>query len=104
MLARRMAMDYIDLDPPDPEKQPLAQPLDTLALLAAIEPLRDEMLEDVLRSPSSATAANLAIPPPPNWVPIQVPPVPANVVVEPMATRVPPECFYLRFGSFNNYV
>ena len=109
MLARRLGMDYVDLDPPEPEKKSaennaLAQPLDTLSLLAAIEPLRDEMLEDVLRSPSSASLANLAPPTAPEWLPPSLPPVPADLEVEAMASRVPPECFYLRFGSFNNYV
>ncbi len=104
MLARRLGLEYVDLDPPDPEKKPLAQPLDTLALLAAIEPLRDEMLEDVLRSPNSAAEATLAVPPAPRWAPTGLPPAPPDVVVESLATRVPPECFYLRFGSFNNYV
>ncbi len=104
MLARRFGLEYVDLDPPDPEKKPLAQPLDTLALLAAIEPLRDEMLEDVLRSPSSASLANQPLPQSPSWVEPALPPVPNELVVEPMAARVPPECFYLRFGSFNNYI
>ncbi len=104
MLARRLGVEYVDLDPPDPEKKPLAQPLDTLALLAAIEPLRDEMLEDVLRSPNSAAEATRPVPPAPQWAPTALPPVPPNVVIEPIATRVPPECFYLRFGSFNNYL
>lgn len=104
MLARRLGVEYVDLDPPDPEKKPLAQPLDTLALLAAIEPLRDEMLEDVLRSPNSAVEANLPIPQAPQWMPASLPPVPPDVVIESIAMRVPPECFYLRFGSFNNYV
>ncbi|MDX1925408.1 MAG: hypothetical protein SFV81_02745 [Pirellulaceae bacterium] len=104
MLARRLGVEYVDLDPPDPEKKPLAQPLDTLALLAAIEPLRDEMLEDVLHSPNSAAEANLPVPAAPRWTPASLPPVPPDVVVESIATRVPPECFYLRFGSFNNYV
>ncbi len=62
------------------------------------------MLEDVLRSPNSAAVANLPCPEPPQWMPPSLPPVPPEVIVESIATRVPPECFYLRFGSFNNYV
>ena len=33
--------------------------------------------------------------------------VPGNVksaVVEPIATKVPPDCFYIRYGSFQNYL
>jgi hypothetical protein len=31
-------------------------------------------------------------------------PAPPTAEVEPLATRVPQECFYLRFGSFTNYL
>ncbi len=33
-----------------------------------------------------------------------MPPVPADIPVEQLASHVPPECFYLRFGSFSNYL
>ncbi len=86
------------------KKKPLAQPLDTLALLAAIEPLRDEVLEDVLRSPASETEPTLPLPKAPQWLAASLPPIAEDVSVERIARRVPPECLYLRFGSFNNYV
>ncbi len=35
---------------------------------------------------------------------LQVPEVPADVAVEPTALRVPAECFYVRFGSFSNFL
>ncbi len=31
-------------------------------------------------------------------------PVPANATIEPLASHVPHECFYLRFGNFTNYL
>lgn len=86
------------------EPAEMVQPLKTLALLAAIEPLREEILDEVLTAPAPAAPPTLPLPPAPNWQPTVLPPVPADVVIESLATRVPPECFYLRFGSFSNYV
>ena len=40
----------------------------------------------------------------PRWKKTALPPVQADVVTEPIASRVPPECFYIRFGSFTNYL
>jgi hypothetical protein len=81
-----------------------AEPLGSLALLSGIEPLRDEIFEQTLRGATAATAATVALPSAPQWRPQVLPPAPADVVVEKMAYRVPPECFYLRFGSFANYL
>ncbi len=104
MLADRLQLQRVDLDPPDPEKEQLAQPLETLALLAAIEPLREQILEDVISYPGDVADAEYPLPPEPQWLSRHMPPVDENVPIESLATRVPPECFYLRFGSFTNYV
>ena len=82
----------------------LAEPLSTLALLSAIEPLRDEILQQTLTKPTHEAVANLPLPPTPAWSPTVLPPVPAEIPTEALATHVPPECFYLRFGSFSNYL
>lgn len=103
-LAHRLGLPQVDLDPPDEKNDKLAQPLDTLALLAAIEPLRDEVLEQVLVGNYAAQPGTLPQPQEPTWLPPNLPPALPNVVVETLATRVPPECFYIRFGSFNNFV
>jgi len=42
--------------------------------------------------------------PPLNQSPMEAPPTAADVQVEPMAMRVPAECFYARFGSFANFL
>lgn len=47
--------------------------------------------------------ATLALPPPPRWAPLFDDASMQNVAVEPMATHVPPEWFYIRYGSFENY-
>ncbi len=108
MLGRRFDLPIPDLDPPDKDKksdknEEKNQPLETLALLAAIEPLREEILERVIREPVNHTG-ELAVPPEPVWQPTSMPAVPSEVEIEAIAHRIPPECFYLRFGSFNNYL
>ncbi|MEZ6135703.1 MAG: hypothetical protein R3C53_12405 [Pirellulaceae bacterium] len=107
MLADRMQLPRVDLDPPaaeDKAKSELDQPLQTLSLLAAIEPLRDQILEDVINHPGDLSGDELPLPPEPNWQPTVLPPIGDDVPIEALAGRVPPECFYLRFGSFANYV
>ena len=48
--------------------------------------------------------ASLPLPAPPNWAPMFAQDNLAGVPVEPLATRVPPECGYIRYGSFANYM
>ena len=104
MLAARLDLPPVDVDPADANKKDLSQPLKTLALLAAIEPLREEILDEVLAAPAPDATPNLPLPPEPVWEQAVLPPVPADVAIESLATHVPPECFYLRFGAFSNYV
>lgn len=47
--------------------------------------------------------ATMSVPAGPRWSPLFQRAGLADVAVEPMATRVPPECFYIRYGSFANY-
>ncbi|MFO0944185.1 MAG: hypothetical protein U0930_26040 [Pirellulales bacterium] len=108
MLGRRLELPIPDLDPPEKDKkvdkkEEKNQPLETLALLAAIEPLREEILERVIREPV-IHQGELAVPAEPQWQTSPMPALPGEVEVEALASRIPPECFYLRFGSFNNYL
>lgn len=104
-LARRLDLPYVDLDPPTKkdEKEDKSKPLETLALLGGVESMRDEILEDVLANPGDANAS-LPPPPAPSWAPVPQLAIDPNVEIETLATRVPPECFYLRFGAFSNFV
>ncbi len=49
-------------------------------------------------------SADQPLPPPPAWAPSSLPEIEEEVAIEPIAHRVPPECLYLRFGSFQNYL
>lgn len=48
--------------------------------------------------------ASLPLPEPPRWAPLYEAPNLQEVAVEPLATRIPPEFFYIRYGSFENYL
>jgi len=48
--------------------------------------------------------ATLPLPQPPPLAEVEFPPVPDDVPVEAIAAHVPVECFYIRFGNFNNYL
>ena len=105
MLARRLHLPPVDISrTPQENKEALAEPLGTLALLSAIEPLRDEILDQVLVQQHVETKAHLPLPPEPTWAPARIPPFAQDIPIESIAMRVPPECFYLRFGSFANYI
>ena len=75
-----------------------------LGLLTGAESVRAAMQKETMLS--GVEALEDATEPLPRGVappPVQVPPIPADVAVEPIAMHVPVECFYLRFGSFTNY-
>ncbi len=75
-----------------------------IGLLFGADDLRSDMQTEVLarRSEPSETASE-PLPAPLPYTP-NSPEVPANVIVEPIAMHVPAECFYVRFGTFSNYI
>ncbi|MEM6468530.1 MAG: hypothetical protein AAF802_03095 [Planctomycetota bacterium] len=93
----------------DEEKDPL---LATIEVLAGARGMLDEMFRltaaglDEQRRPlgSESDTRRLALPQPPNWREASLPEIDPDVDIEPIATRIPPECFYIRFGSFSNYL
>jgi hypothetical protein len=86
------------------KRQKQTDPLPTLALVAGVEDLRDELLQEALRSPAASDLQLVPAPPPPNWSEVPVPDTPLNQEIEAIAKQVPPECYYLRFASFSNYL
>jgi len=102
MLARRL-----QLPPPEGKSMlsgddPLA---DELGLLLDTEAVRASFLRArVLGGRSAVEPANVRVPQPAAVPELIVPDLPANVPVEPLATRVPAECLYVRFGSFTNFL
>lgn len=110
MLSRRLR-----LDPPKVEAAPAPGALlQSFELLMGVEGLRlaqvrNSMLgtrRDVYPSERSGSAmlAQSPFPPPIQWGPAPAPEFDLDVELEPMASHVPEECFYIRFGRFSNYV
>ena len=77
----------------------------SLRLLLNVESIRLEALRESL-SPSSSNrlAADQPIPPDIRWSTAAVADAADDVAIEPIAAHVPEECFYVRFGSFENYL
>ncbi len=77
----------------------------TLELIAGTEKIKSAVFRRTAIGIDLADqTADLPIPPAPNWA-LASPPLPAVAPeLEPMASRVPPECFYIRYGSFENYL
>ena len=81
------------------------QLIGTLKLLAGTEGVGESTFRRVATGDlSQREPTSLPIPNPPTWISGQYPPVDPKVAIEPIATRVPPECFYLRYGEFANYL
>lgn len=104
MLARRLSLPL----PPElvaNSTQPENELKSTLETLLGTERMRNVALTSAAIGPANPSAlASLVVPDEPRWnrdQPIDVSP---DIVTEPTANHVPPECFYLRFGSFTNYL
>ncbi len=86
------------------EPQAVARVDRTLDLLMGVEDLRRDVMIDTLRSAVPYEEATL---PPPDeivWPATPVADPPADVEIEPIAMRVPEECFYIRFGNISNFI
>jgi hypothetical protein len=79
-------------------------PLPTLSLLAGVESLRDEISEGLWLEPKSESAPRQQLPRSPRWQEMPLPEIPPEIVIENIAQAVPEDFFYLRFGSFANYL
>lgn len=106
-LGKRLALNTPDLrSKPSPSitLQPLIDPLSSLSLLLDPTPMRRELLLEQLQLPPPTERGAVDLPPPPQWIDFPAPSVPDSMPIEPMARQVPPECFYVRFGSFANFL
>jgi hypothetical protein len=103
MLSRRLG-----LEPPLLSRiveQPPTEPAETLQLLMGVESLRmATMRKNNLGHVPVDEVADIPLPKEIEWTPLAVPPPDPGVEIEPIAMHVPQECFYIRFGSFTNYL
>ncbi len=98
------------------QEVPKSELQQTADLLLGSEALRLATIRDMMRSGGGAAElADIPVPEAINWQPHDFPGervlggehVPGGrplIDVEPIAMHVPGECFYVRFGSFDNYV
>lgn len=77
----------------------------TLELLAGTEKLRAGLMREAMRATGEpASPADYPVPGDVLWSPEVLPAIGELPDVESIALRVPQECFYIRFGSFENYL
>ncbi len=78
---------------------------ESLLLLFNCEAMRLRCLEQTLQAaPAAAPAPRVALPSDLEWPAPELPARSVDPELEPIAQHVPQECFYVRFGSFANYL
>jgi len=76
-----------------------------VGLMLGTEEIRVAMQQDrILGLNNLHLPAELPLPEPVALKPLEYPPAPEGAEVEPIAARVPVECFYVRFGNFANFL
>jgi len=73
-------------------------------LLLGAESVRIAMQKDtLLRTPEAVQKPDRKLPPGAAVPPVELPPITGQTVIEPIAMRVPIECFYIRCRSFADF-
>lgn len=110
MLSRRLNLPLRDEVGPlgRPKPQPAAPAVstyDSLQLLLGLEELRLRTLrESMLGRSDYGQPLTSELPAGMAWPPPALPPLQGQIPVEAIAGHVPPEYFYIRFGTFRNYL
>ncbi|WP_147274155.1 hypothetical protein [Bremerella cremea] len=104
MLSDRLSMGLPPLSEKLMADRSALDPNQSLMLLLGTEKVHEAMLKSVMNNelPRQQPLGPVVSPIP--WAPLAVPQPAADVVIEPMAHYVPRACFYVRFGSLNNYL
>ncbi len=104
-LQTRFGLPAVSLEKPDEEEDPKSLTIKTFELLAAVDEKHETAVERLLSGTNDLGKPQSPIPSGVAW-----PSIPAaaganqNIAIEPMASVVPAEWLYLRFGEFSNYV
>lgn len=102
-----MLAQKLDLRPPLLARVPETSETElqeTMQLVFGAEKLRRAVLRDTLLGKGLGEVADRPLPPAIEWKPLELAAPAADVDIEPIAYHVPHECFYVRFGSFTNYL
>ncbi|MBC8356003.1 MAG: hypothetical protein H8E66_28840 [Planctomycetes bacterium] len=103
MLANRLGLQPPLLTRLQESKQP-TELQQTLELLAGTENVRASLMRETMQVSRRSQPAEYPVPGDVFWTPEVLPAIGEVPDVEPIAMRVPEECFYIRFGSFDNYL
>ena len=96
MLSRRLGLEVSDR-----YRRKKDVLLETLELIFNVEELRLDEVRRAMEGLSDYGAADQPMPQGPSWPPANVDPT-ETLEIEPIAEAVPEECFYLRFGTWQN--
>ncbi len=76
----------------------------TFELLFDVEALRLDTIQKSMLVGVDTANADQPLPEPIQWSPLTVSDLPNDVEIEPIVKSVPEECFYLRFGTWDNHL
>lgn len=85
----------------DPEKNEFAKTMD---LIFDVESVRVQSIREMMENTVEEGPADIPLPMPVEWGVNTIPPVDDGIDIEGLAHHVPEECFYLRFGTWENQV
>jgi hypothetical protein len=105
MLSQRFSLDAPLMERLQTKDNTNSQTTQALELMLGMERLRLETLRNTMLGRGDfGEVANLPLPAAPIWTPPALPAAAAAVEIEPMALHVPQGWFYVRFGTFPNYL
>jgi hypothetical protein len=104
MLSSRLSLPEVDIRPKkERDSKKAYDPQTSLELLAGTSRMRSNLLYSSLQRASlSDSSERVAVPSAPNWHDVSSESQAPAELIESIAMRVPPECFYIRFGGFSN--
>jgi len=101
-LARRLDLRLPETQQTEDPRELLKQ---EIGLLVGSESVRLAMAQNrLLMLHEWGLPSDQPVPKPVGPTALELPPVPEDVEIEPIALRVPPECFYVRFASYANFL
>lgn len=77
---------------------------ETLNLLLDAESIRSDLIRDWFAGSDVSGPVDQPVPQPVQWTPVVVDNLPADVPIEPIAMAAPADCFFLRFGTWDNQI
>ncbi len=86
-------------------RRPVNDPLrKTIELLTDLDPLSSNLIGEWFDGRQGFEVADENLPPTIPWTPVMVKNLPEEIPIEPIAFKVPQDCFYLRFGTWDNQI